>query len=79
MSTTTKIARYGNSLTVRLPARLAKNLDLREGDTVSIHENAGGFVVERPRRSRLAARLATVTSCEPEVSTGAAVGNEVFE
>jgi antitoxin component of MazEF toxin-antitoxin module len=79
MDTLTKIARYGNSLTVRVPAKVVQNLDLRDGDIVSLRENADGFVVERPRRSRLAARLATVLGPEPEIGTGHAVGAEVLD
>lgn len=62
-----KIAKYGNSLTVRLPAALARDLDLREGDEVGLRRIKGGVALECPARSRLAARLATVKGREPEI------------
>lgn len=78
--TETKIARYGNSLTVRLPAGLARDLDLHEGDVVTLRRIEGGVAVERRHGSRLDEMLKSVTSPpEGEWDTGFAVGNEVFE
>jgi len=75
----TKIARYGNSLTVRLPAALARDLDLHEGDRVALRRTAGGLIVEPTARTRLEARLATVRATEVEVGAGRAVGAEAVE
>jgi len=79
MTSESKVARYGNSLTVRLPIGIARELDFRDGDRVTLRVVDGGVLVERPNRSRLAARLATVRECEGEANTGGAVGAEVFE
>jgi antitoxin MazE len=73
----TKVAKYGNSLTVRLPAAIARELDLRDGDEVNLRRIEGGVALERPTRSRLAARLATVRGREPEIGAGRAVGREL--
>lgn len=75
----TKIARYGNSLTVRVPAALARELDLHDGDSVALRRVEEGIIIERPRRSRLEARLATVRERESEVGAGRTVGTESFE
>jgi antitoxin component of MazEF toxin-antitoxin module len=79
METKSKIARYGNSLTVRLPIGIARELDLRDGDPVILRTTKGGVFVERPTRSRLAARLATVQGPEAEAGAGRAVGVESIE
>jgi antitoxin component of MazEF toxin-antitoxin module len=79
MEAETKIARYGNSLTVRLPVGIARELDLREGDRVILRTVEGNVVIEPPKRSRLAARLATVRERESEAGAGRAVGLESFE
>jgi AbrB family looped-hinge helix DNA binding protein len=79
METETKIARYGNSLTVRIPAGIARELDLRSGDRVTIRLVDDGVMIERPKRSRLAARLATVLEPESEVGAGRALGAESLE
>ncbi len=79
METESKVARYGNSLTVRLPVAIARELDLRDGDRVLLRTVDGTVVVERPKLSRLAARLATVRDVDPEIGTGPAVGAERFD
>jgi antitoxin component of MazEF toxin-antitoxin module len=75
----TKIARYGNSLTVRLPAAIARDLDVREGDRVQLRRVPGGIMLEHSANARLGARLATVHTAEPEIGCGPALGAETFE
>jgi antitoxin component of MazEF toxin-antitoxin module len=79
MTAETKVARYGNSLTVRLPVAMAREFDLRNGDNVTLRSVNEGVLIERPRRSRLAARLATVREREAEIGTGLGAGRENFE
>ena len=76
MEAETKVARYGNSLTVRLPVAIARELDVHDGDRVVLRIVEDGVIIQRRRGSRLAARLATVRASEAELSTGAAVGAE---
>jgi antitoxin component of MazEF toxin-antitoxin module len=76
--TKTNIARYGNSLAVRLPAALARDLDLHEGDRVTLRRIEHGLAVEREHGTRLAALLATVFEPEGEIG-GPLRGNEVFD
>jgi antitoxin MazE len=44
-----KIAKWGNSLAVRIPADLANTLELKEGDEVQFHlaENGRAFEVQK--------------------------------
>lgn len=79
MKIETKIARYGNSLTVRLPIGIARELDLRDGDRVTLRTVHDGVFLERPTRSRLALRLETVRERETEVGAGRAIGAEEIE
>ena len=79
METESKVAKYGNSLTVRLPADVARALDFRDGDRVTLRTVETGVVIERSKQSRLAARLATVHEREAELGAGRAVGVEVIE
>ena len=72
----TKITRYGNSLAVRLPAALARELDLRDGDRVRVRRLDQAVIIERASGSRLGELLATVRDQEPEVRTGPARGAE---
>ena len=45
-----QVAKWGNSLAVRLPAELVRALGLQEGDDVTLRAEAGGFVVARSAR-----------------------------
>lgn len=46
-----QIARWGNSLAVRLPADLVRKLGLREGDDIDLHPGDAGLVVTRQARA----------------------------
>ena len=45
-----QVAKWGNSLAVRLPADLVRELGLKEGDQVDLHADARGLSVARRRR-----------------------------
>ena len=45
-----QVAKWGNSLAVRLPAELVRELGLREGDEVVLRAEAGGFALRRAAR-----------------------------
>ena len=79
MEAETRVAKYGGSLTVRVPVAIARELDLRDGDQVVMRTVESGIFIERPKRSRLEEMLATVRERESEVSTGHAVGREIFD
>jgi antitoxin MazE len=53
------VAKWGNSLAVRLPAAVVEALELREGDEIEIHiADAREFAVARkPGRAELLQRL----------------------
>ncbi len=77
MNIESKVARYGNSLTVRLPVALARELDFRDGDRVMLRSTESGILIELPRRTRLEVRLATVREREVEAGAGRALGAEL--
>ena len=45
-----QIAKWGNSLAVRLPARLVRELGLKEGDEVELEGDGASLVLRRHRR-----------------------------
>jgi antitoxin MazE len=49
MAATTQIAKWGNSLGVRLPKSIAREVQLDEGDTVDVSVRNGAIVI-RPSR-----------------------------
>lgn len=42
-----QIAKWGNSLAVRLPAELVRELGLKAGDEIELHPAEKGFAVHR--------------------------------
>ncbi len=54
-----QVAKWGNSLAVRLPAALVQALDLKEGEEIDLHAvGARNFEIERsPDTAALLARL----------------------
>jgi antitoxin component of MazEF toxin-antitoxin module len=79
METESRVTRYGNALAVHLPVGVARELDLRDEDRVNLRTVDGRLIIERPKLSRLAARLATVRDVDPEIDTGAPIGSESFD
>lgn len=45
-----QVAKWGNSLAVRLPAALVRELGLREGDQIDLYPDKQGVSVARRRR-----------------------------
>ena len=45
-----QVAKWGNSLAVRLPAELVRQLGLKEGDDIDIHADGAGLAVARQQR-----------------------------
>ena len=45
-----QVAKWGNSLAVRLPAKLVRQLGLKEGDDIDLHADKSGLAVSRHQR-----------------------------
>jgi antitoxin MazE len=68
MSISLQIARWGNSLAMRLPSDLVRRFGLREGDTVEVQLTADGALTIRPAgwsRRAFAAELADARGALP--------------
>jgi antitoxin MazE len=62
-----QVAKWGNSLAVRLPASVVQALDLKEGDDISIHvadERVFG-IARTPARAELIERLRALRGTIP--------------
>lgn len=77
-----KVQRWGNSLAVRIPKPFANDVGLREDSSVEISVVDGGLVILPSAAPPLSLRelLADVTdeNIHTEISTGPALGNEVW-
>ena len=78
---TTQIAKWGNSLGLRLPKSVAQEAEVGEGDTVDVSVKNGAIVI-RPSRptyslERLVAKI-TPRNRHDESDWGAPVGHETW-
>ncbi len=78
----TTIQKWGNSLAVRLPKDIARNLNLREGSRVAVREQKKEIVVSPAAKTRitLKERLALITpeNIREEIDWGKPRGKEVW-
>jgi antitoxin MazE len=78
---TTQIAKWGNSLALRIPRNLAAEVNVQDGDPVEVSVENGALIV-RPARKRytieeLVADMTPATRRE-ETDWGKRVGKEVW-
>ena len=78
----TKIAKWGNSIGVRLPKSIADQAALKAGDRVTISIRGDGNVVLTPRRSKLTLdellKRMTEKNRHGEVDWAGGVGEEAW-
>jgi antitoxin MazE len=78
----TEVSKWGNSLAVRIPQRVAKRAQLAEGDPVTLDLATDGSIVLRPTRRKydLHQLVSQITNGNRHaaVDWGPAVGKEVW-
>ena len=76
------IAKWGNSLAIRIPQNLAKEINLAEGSEVKLVLIDGKLTIEPITRRRYSLdeliEAITPENIHTEIDTGVAVGNEVW-
>ncbi|MDB9375234.1 AbrB/MazE/SpoVT family DNA-binding domain-containing protein [Nodularia sphaerocarpa] len=76
------IAKWGNSLAIRIPQNLAKEIHLTEGSEVNLSVVDGNLVIKlkKPKRYSLEALIEQITpdNLHAEVDSGVAVGKEAW-
>ena len=78
----TKLAKWGNSLAIRIPLSVAKEARLREGDSLAVDLDRDGSIVLRsaPRRYELKDLVSRITpkNRHRETGWGGLQGKEVW-
>jgi len=77
---TATIQKWGNSLALRIPTAVAKQIHVQEGDAVLLKVGSSGLTVKlAPKKLRLDDLLANVTpeNLHPATDWGADVGGEI--
>lgn len=74
-----QVQKWGNSLGIRIPAALAKQIGLSEGTPIDLEVSEDKIVV-RKKKYDLQSLLAEVTedNIHKEIDTGKAVGKEIW-
>jgi antitoxin MazE len=81
-TTKTQLARWGNSLAVRIPLRVAETARLREGDALTLAVGKNGAIVIKPaqRKYQLDELVSKITARNrhDETDWGPRAGNEAW-
>lgn len=76
------IAKWGNSLAIRIPQNIAKEIDLSEGSEVKLDVVDGNLVLKPKKRNKytLEGLVEEITpdNLHNEIDSGVAKGNEIW-
>ncbi len=76
----TVIKKWGNSLGIRIPSLIAKDLSLKEGSFVEIEDERGKIVIKPKKKNDLKEMLKSINekNIHNEFETESPVGNEAW-
>ncbi|MGV0027090.1 AbrB/MazE/SpoVT family DNA-binding domain-containing protein [Phormidesmis priestleyi] len=76
------VAKWGNSLGIRIPIAIAKQVNLEEGTSVTFTVVEGSLVIKPERRKKYTLdellEGMTLENVHEEVDLGAPIGNEIW-
>jgi len=74
------IQKWGNSLGIRIPNQIAKELNLENGSHVEIFDDEGKILILPQERKNLNEKLSMINAenIHEEISSGKSQGNEVW-
>ena len=76
------VAKWGNSLAIRIPQRIAKEINVTEGSVVDLSVKDGSLTIQPKKRKRysLEELVSQITpeNSHDEIDSEVAVGNEVW-
>jgi len=76
----TVVKKWGNSLGIRIPNLIVRELSLKEGTYVDINDRGKEIVIKPIHKNRLAEMLSNINeqNLHEEIHTGEPVGKEVW-
>ena len=74
------VQKWGNSLGIRIPNLIVRELSLKNGSVVDINDNGSEIVIKPIRKTRLSEMLEKISdeNIHQEIGTTGPVGNEVW-
>lgn len=74
------VKKWGNSLGVRIPTVIVRELSLQDGSPVDINNNGREIVMKPVKKSALSEMLDQITeqNIHGEIETGSPVGKEIW-
>jgi len=74
------VRKWGNSLGIRIPGSLAKDVSLKDGSFVSIEEIDGKIIIQPQNTYRLDDMLSKISTknIHEEVEISGPIGNEIW-
>ncbi|GMO66494.1 MAG: AbrB/MazE/SpoVT family DNA-binding domain-containing protein [Treponemataceae bacterium] len=74
------IRKWGNSLGIRIPRLIARQLSLKDGSCVDIKDTGSEIIIQPRKKTRLAGMLGKINSknIHAEVETAEPIGNEIW-
>ncbi|MFP3040674.1 AbrB/MazE/SpoVT family DNA-binding domain-containing protein [Treponema primitia] len=74
------IKKWGNSLGIRIPNLIIRELALKDGSLVEIKDRGNEIIIKPKRKKQLSEMLDEITeeNLHREIKTGSPVGNEIW-
>ena len=74
------IKKWGNSLGIRIPNVIARELSLKDGSYVDINDNGKAIIVEPIQKNKLSEMVSKINeqNIHEEIETGGPVGKEIW-
>ena len=74
------VKKWGNSLGIRIPNLIVRELSLKDGSYVDIHEKGNEIIIKSIQKNNLSEMLSLINeqNIHEEVKTTGPVGNEIW-
>ena len=76
----TVVKKWGNSLGIRIPNLIARELSLKDGSCINIDDNGKKIIITPIKKNRLSEMVSKINkqNLHAEIETGEPVGKEIW-
>jgi antitoxin MazE len=74
------VKKWGNSLGIRIPSLIARDLSLKDGSSVDIYDKGKMIIIKPVQKNKLSEMLSKINeqNIHKEIETGGPVGKEIW-